>query len=150
MLLNVQSLRFKRYSSGAVPRTKSFLLVSARSMGFSNRTKSTLLQRRLELWDEEHKRQEQTKESDIDSVEMTISMLGQLRKAVANQSRPLELARKYNQKYAKKYAVSIVNDNILWDMQRPLPPNAKKLDFFRFDKATDPIANSVYWHSAAH
>ncbi|KAJ2630216.1 hypothetical protein H4R22_002821 [Coemansia sp. RSA 1290] len=120
-------------------------------MGFSSRGYGTLLKRRLELWDKEQKRQQQLmEETQTEPVEMTISMLGQIRTAVANQSRPLELARKYNQRYAKKYAVAIVNDNTLWDMQRPLPPDTKKLNFLRYDKATDPVANSVYWHSAAH
>ncbi|KAJ2355363.1 hypothetical protein H4S01_006919, partial [Coemansia sp. RSA 2610] len=77
-------------------------------------------------------------------------MLGAERSAVANVSSPLDLARKYDQKNAKKYIAALVNGTTVWDMQRPIPPNTTALKFLQFDEADDPIAKKVFWHSSAH
>ncbi|KAJ1835819.1 hypothetical protein LPJ63_000813 [Coemansia sp. RSA 2711] len=77
-------------------------------------------------------------------------MLGAERSAVANVSSPLDLARKYDQKNAKKYIAALVNGTTMWDMQRPIPPNTTALKFLQFDEADDPIAKKVFWHSSAH
>ncbi|KAJ2349945.1 hypothetical protein GGF43_004342, partial [Coemansia sp. RSA 2618] len=77
-------------------------------------------------------------------------MLGKEQPAVANVSRPLDLARKYDQKNAKKYIAALVNDSVVWDMQRPLPLSTKSLKFLRFDSEDDPVAKDVFWHSSAH
>ncbi|KAJ2585435.1 hypothetical protein IWW49_004602 [Coemansia sp. RSA 1797] len=69
---------------------------------------------------------------------------------MANVSRPLDLARKYDQKNAKKYIAALVNDTMVWDMQRPLPESAVSLKFLQFDVEDDPVAKEVFWHSSAH
>ncbi|KAI8326192.1 threonyl-tRNA synthetase, partial [Martensiomyces pterosporus] len=64
-------------------------------------------------------------------------------------STPLDLAKKYDQSNAKKYIAALVNDTVVWDMQRPLPDTAASLRFVRFD-SNDAVSKEVFWHSSAH
>ncbi|KAJ1731312.1 hypothetical protein LPJ61_002596 [Coemansia biformis] len=80
---------------------------------------------------------------------MLVSVFGKVRSAVAGVSRPLDLARKYDQKHAKKFVAARINGGMLWDMQRPLPAHTTAVEFLRFDGG-DAAAKEVFWHSSAH
>ncbi|KAJ1819751.1 hypothetical protein LPJ75_001111 [Coemansia sp. RSA 2598] len=71
------------------------------------------------------------------------------REAEARTTTPLDMARKYAQKSAKKYIIAVINDSTPWDMQRPLPVFARSLRFMGFD-SNSAMAQEVFWHSSAH
>ncbi|PIA19337.1 putative threonyl-tRNA synthetase 1, cytoplasmic [Coemansia reversa NRRL 1564] len=68
---------------------------------------------------------------------------------MANASRPLDLARTYDQKNSKKYIAALLNNTTVWDMQRPLPSNTRSLGFLQFDN-DNKATKDVLWHSSAH
>ncbi|KAJ2592011.1 hypothetical protein H4R99_006554, partial [Coemansia sp. RSA 1722] len=84
-----------------------------------------------------------------ESISVSLSDLAIEREATANLTTPLDMARKYAQKNAKKYIVAIINDTKVWDMQRPLPMFTKSLRFMGFD-SNSAMAQEVFWHSSAH
>ncbi|KAJ2209520.1 hypothetical protein IW143_004554, partial [Coemansia sp. RSA 520] len=134
--------------------SRSRLYAKLRSPRLDRFISTALLDRRLALWNSEKERQgtyavEHASER-TDSALINVSILGKEQSAMANVSRPLDLARKYDQKNAKKYIAALVNDTMVWDMQRPLPESAVSLKFLQFDVEDDPVAKEVFWHSSAH
>ncbi|KAJ1645980.1 hypothetical protein LPJ64_002493 [Coemansia asiatica] len=114
---------------------------------------TALLDRRNDIWNKEQQRQKSMSPSEIfgqpETISVTLSDLLIEREAVANATTPLDMARKYAQKNAKKYIVAAINDMIPWDMQRPLPAFTKSLRFMGFDSSSA-LAQEVFWHSSAH
>ncbi|KAJ2082438.1 hypothetical protein H4R24_001606 [Coemansia sp. RSA 988] len=111
---------------------------------------TVLLDRRLELWNREKERQ-QLEITDAPRVSnpQRILLLGDEREIEVNVSRPLDLARTYDQKNAKKYIAALLNGTTVWDMQRPLPPSTRSLEFLQFD-SDNAATKEVLWHSSAH
>ncbi|KAJ2727117.1 hypothetical protein GGI07_000001 [Coemansia sp. Benny D115] len=117
------------------------------------RVSTALLDRRVELWSKEKERQSQLQSgvSKDTAAKITVSLsdLNIIREATANVTTPLDLARKYAQKTAKKYIAAIINDATPWDMQRPIPETAQRLRFVEFD-SDSALSREVFWHSSAH
>ncbi|KAJ2762542.1 hypothetical protein IWQ57_005775, partial [Coemansia nantahalensis] len=109
-----------------------------------------LLDRRAALWDAEMERQQQdAARAAAEARPMDVSGLGKLLGAVEGVTRPLDLARKYDQKNAKRYMVARINGDTLWDMQRPLPARTTAVEFLPYS-ADDAALREVFWHSSAH
>lgn len=62
------------------------------------------------------------------------------------QSTPYQIYEKVNKKMATEAIVARVNNNQLWDLNRPLESDCE-LELLKFD---DPVAEQVFWHSSAH
>ncbi|KAJ2712440.1 hypothetical protein H4R19_002751 [Coemansia spiralis] len=109
-----------------------------------------LLDRRIALWDAEMARQKElAARAAADAPPMVVSGLGKELNAVRGVTRPLDLARKYDQKYAKRYIVARINGDTLWDMQRPLPAHTTAVEFLPYSDS-DPALQELFWHSTAH
>ncbi|KAJ2159903.1 hypothetical protein GGF46_002685 [Coemansia sp. RSA 552] len=146
-------------SLGALSATRTALVQRHRGGGslrasFARLLSTALLDRRLELWDrEQQRRRQQAGEGTADSAgpeaRVPVTVLGKEREMVAGVTRPLDLARKYDQKNAKRYIAALVNGTTTWDLQRPLPRGTQSLAFLRFDEDNN-AAREVFWHSSAH
>ncbi|KAJ2807119.1 hypothetical protein H4R20_001410 [Coemansia guatemalensis] len=131
-----------RSTPGKLYRTR--LLYPARPLS------TVLLDRRLDLWNKEKERQQrEATDTPAASHSLRIVLLGEEREIMANVSRPLDLARTYDRKNAKKYIAALLNGTTVWDMQRPLPPSTRLLEFLQFD-SENAAAKEVLWHSSAH
>ncbi|KAI7834768.1 hypothetical protein BX661DRAFT_211425 [Kickxella alabastrina] len=124
-----------RLTARSAPRPASKRLLS-----------TVILDRRTRLWNQEKERQFT---SPIITISVSLSDLGVDREAVANVTTPLDMARKYAQKTAKKYIAALINESTPWDMQRPLPRDARSLRFVGFD-SNSAVSQEVFWHSSAH
>ncbi|KAJ1949745.1 hypothetical protein EC988_004648, partial [Linderina pennispora] len=114
----------------------------------SRRWASTaLLERRVQLWDQEKKRQAEAPVPE--SPPLTLSLFGSKQITVPGGWSALDVARKYEQPTAKKYVAAQINGTTAWDMQRPLPANVETLSLVRFDTDSE-LAKQVFWHSSAH
>ncbi|KAJ2614736.1 hypothetical protein H4S08_001560 [Coemansia sp. RSA 1365] len=139
---NAQSLtRIKRPGPDEFYRT--CLLYSTKSLS------TVLLDRRLELWNKEKERQQCQATDASMTYPLRVVLLGDEREVMANASRPLDLARTYDQKNSKKYIAALLNNTTVWDMQRPLPSNTRSLEFLQFD-SDNKAAKEILWHSSAH
>ncbi|KAJ2777213.1 hypothetical protein H4R18_005268 [Coemansia javaensis] len=121
--------------------------VSARR-GVSTR----LLDRRCALWDREAERQGAAAAAEAGAAAeraAQVTLLGKAREVALGATRPLDLARRYDQKQAKHFVVARVNGDTLWDMRRPLPAHTADVELLRFDGG-DAAAKEVFWHSSAH
>ncbi|KAJ1902146.1 hypothetical protein LPJ66_000235 [Kickxella alabastrina] len=132
-----------RLTARSAPRPASKRLLS-----------TVILDRRTRLWNQEKERQLTSpiisESSDqAQAISVSLSDLGIDREAMANVTTPLDMARKYVQKTAKKYIAALINETTPWDMQRPLPRDARSLRFVGFD-SNSAVSQEVFWHSSAH
>lgn len=126
----------------------------SRRMVVDQRLMSTaLLNWRLGIWNREEKEQEERRKeleaNPATNFTIPIIVRGTKRDIVTQTTTPLDLARKYDQKRAKRYIVAVINGTTMWDMQRTLPENTEKVEFLKYDEE-DPRVTEVFWHSSAH